>query len=238
MSEIQPDDTGRAIDVCVTKLEAGPDYVYRVESNASVLPHAEIFPTSKLALKAATELGRRYSNGAVIRVVSADGELIWSEVYRPPRALWQPLQRAFVSYLQVAVFVVTLIGTGIYFWCCGEVYDKKSGHLVEPLPTVIGYTVVAISILASLGAAATLRVALDHSKRWTLRREVIARSVSLVVIAIVTFPAAVIAYFVTDETILKGLIVALSGLLALFIFGIVRILTSVYCYASDVREVD
>ena len=233
-----PDDSGRAIDVYVTRMGTYPNYTYRVHSDASVQLQQDTFCKIALALKAATRIGRCYSNGAVIHIISADGDPIWSEVYRPPRALWQPIARAFLSYFQVGVFVATLIASGVYVMLYGDVYDETSARLIEQLQTPIGLIVVAISIMTSVVTTVTVRVALDHKKSWILRREVIARSVSLGCIAIFALPMVMVAVFVSNEIILTAMICLLSGLLALFVFSFVRILTSVYCYANDVREND
>ncbi len=238
MNPAQPDDDGRSIRIDVIQIRDDQDFSYRIESDSDALTclRARAYRTLKPALRAAMRIGRRYRNGAVIFIISADGERVGSAVYRPPRALLQALSEASITFFEAALFLLAAIASGTYFWRWGDVYVPDTTDLIGPLQTAMGLAVVATTILASVGAAATLRVAFDHKNSWALRRDVIVRSVMLVGFAILALPVVVVAYFVNNEILVTSLVAVLSGLLCLFIVGTVRILTSVYCYAVDVTE--
>ena len=238
MHPVQPDDNGHSVEIAILKMGDHPLSSYRIESDCAALVNLEArtYRTLNSAQRAAMRIGRRYRNGAVVFICSADGERVRSAVYRPLRALWQAVSETFITYFEAAISFSAAIFSGTYFWHWGDVYERGSTDLTGQLQTAMGLAVVAVAILASVGIAATFRIALDHKKSWTLRRDVIARSVMLVASALFALPAFVVTYFVKNEFVLTIWVGVLSGLLCLFIFGTVRILASVYCYAVDVAE--
>ena len=108
MNPAQPDDDGRSIRIDVIQIRDDQEFSYRIESDSDAFAclRARAYRTLKQALRAAMRIGRRYRNGAVIFIISADGERVGSAVYRPPRALLQALSEASITFFEAGLFLL------------------------------------------------------------------------------------------------------------------------------------
>ena len=235
---IPDDDPGRAahIHVFANPGPGRPRYQIRIGDNHPEGYLPQLYRWRRSALVAAMHLAGGYPNGAVIHLYDVDGEYLGAEVHRPIRIVLRSCRQALRQRFPFVSFLAAL-GASLYLIHTNDIaFDPDKSALAEPIAAALGYTLITLSILISVGVATALAVGLDHRKSWPLRREIIMRSIAFVAMATVTIPAIAVLSMATDELLVTTLVAVAAATILYCLIGILRVTVSIYCYAIDTAE--
>ena len=232
------DDPARAVHIFVFGVPGpnGPKYQIRVGEDENDGCRPKLYRFRRSAIVDAMHLSGSHPNGAVIHVFDAGGDYVGSEAHRPFRILVRIFRHALRSRFPLMSFVFAMAASMYYFHTSDVTYDTEQDALAQPVATALGFTLVTLTVLISLGTATALGVGLDHRKSWILRKEIVLRSVAFVGLATGTVPFIGWLYLETSKTALTNLVAIVAVMLLFGLLGILRISVSIFCYAVDTAE--